>query len=126
MTVSVFVSVSLCTFSFVGSKKDKRKREDDFADLGDDSQGPWATERVQATAPVAVEEKKEEQEEKQKKEAKKDEGEKEKDEKQGDSLVHIVEPDEEDEMWEKVNERKISRTLPPRPARGSTISEVGG
>jgi hypothetical protein len=49
------------------------------------------------------------------------EGEKEGEE---DSLVHIVEPDEEDEMWEKVNERKISRTLPPRPARGSTVAEV--
>jgi hypothetical protein len=38
--------------------------------------------------------------------------------------VHIVEPDEEAEKWERVNEKKISYTLPPRPERGSTIGEV--
>lgn len=36
-----------------------------------------------------------------------------------DPTVHIVEPDEEAEMWEKVNERKMTFTLPPRPPRGS-------
>lgn len=36
-----------------------------------------------------------------------------------DPSMHIVEPDEEAEMWEKVNERKLTFTLPPRPARGS-------
>jgi hypothetical protein len=41
-----------------------------------------------------------------------------------DPTMHIVEPDEEEEMWEKVNERKIAFTLPPRPARGSTIGQV--
>lgn len=38
--------------------------------------------------------------------------------------VHIHEPDEEDEKWEKVNERKHGNTLPPRPARGSGIAEA--
>jgi hypothetical protein len=38
--------------------------------------------------------------------------------------IHIVEPDEEDEKWELVNERKQSYTLPPRPPRGSQIAEV--
>lgn len=41
-----------------------------------------------------------------------------------DPTVHIVEPDEEAEMWEKVNERKISATLPPRPPRGSIPQAV--
>lgn len=31
----------------------------------------------------------------------------------------IVEPDEEEEKWERVNERKLSLVLPPRPPRGS-------
>eukprot|EP00604_Paraphysomonas_vestita_P003721 CAMPEP_0174822994 /NCGR_PEP_ID=MMETSP1107-20130205/20471_1 /TAXON_ID=36770 /ORGANISM="Paraphysomonas vestita, Strain GFlagA" /LENGTH=322 /DNA_ID=CAMNT_0016043779 /DNA_START=1 /DNA_END=966 /DNA_ORIENTATION=- len=38
--------------------------------------------------------------------------------------VHIIEPDEEAEKWERVNERKMSYTLPPRPARGSVIGEA--
>lgn len=33
--------------------------------------------------------------------------------------MFVVEPDEEDEKWEKVNERKQTFTLPPRPPRGS-------
>ena len=38
--------------------------------------------------------------------------------------IFIVEPDEEQEMWEKVNERKQSYSLPPRPPRGSEPVEV--
>jgi pre-mRNA-processing factor 17 len=38
--------------------------------------------------------------------------------------VHILEPDEEEEKWEKVNERKQSYTLPPRPARGSGVADA--
>ena len=41
-----------------------------------------------------------------------------------DPTIHILEPDEEDEKWEKVNERKMSYTLPPRPARGSQVMEA--
>lgn len=36
----------------------------------------------------------------------------------------IIEPDEEEEKWEKVNERKLSLTLPPRPPRGSRAPEA--
>ena len=126
LSVSTFLSILCCS----GPKKDKRKREESYADLGDESQGPWATERVEETA-VTIPAVEEESETKNEKEDKEEEKEKEEDkegdkeEKEEDNLVHIVEPDEEEEMWEKVNERKISRTLPPRPARGSTISEVG-
>ena len=78
---------------------------------------------------VPVVEEKEEEEEVSKdakKEGVKDKAEEEEEDesKVSDPLVHILEPDEEDEMWEKVNERKINRTLPPRPGRGTTISEV--
>jgi len=38
--------------------------------------------------------------------------------------IHINEPDEEAEMWEKVNERKMGYTLPPRPARGTGVEEA--
>lgn len=41
-----------------------------------------------------------------------------------DSTVHIIEPDEEDEKWEKVNERKQSYIIPPRPSRGSQAIEA--
>lgn len=38
--------------------------------------------------------------------------------------MHIVEPDREAEKWEKVNERKQSYTLPPRPGRGEVAGEA--
>ena len=38
--------------------------------------------------------------------------------------LHIVEPEADDEVWEKKNERKMGFVLPPRPARGATIAEV--
>lgn len=36
----------------------------------------------------------------------------------------IVEPDPEDEKWEKKNERKQSYIMPPRPGRGSHASDA--
>ena len=33
--------------------------------------------------------------------------------------TYIIEPEEEDEKWERKTERKLSYTLPPRPPRGS-------
>jgi pre-mRNA-processing factor 17 len=36
-----------------------------------------------------------------------------------DPTQHIIEPEEEDEKWERINERKTAFTLPPRPPRGS-------
>lgn len=38
--------------------------------------------------------------------------------------VHIVEPELDDEHWEKHNERKLRFVLPPRAARGSAIDEA--
>ena len=109
--------------------------------MGDDSQGPWATEKTKETTPAETAdkevEKNEGQEDVEKVEVvKRDEekdvdggeeeevDEKDQDEQKKDDLMHIVEPDEEEEMWEKVNERKINSTLPPRPSRGSVIAEV--
>ncbi len=41
-----------------------------------------------------------------------------------DPNVHIVEPDEDDEKWEKVAERKMKFIMPPRPTRGSSVQEA--
>lgn len=38
--------------------------------------------------------------------------------------VHILEPEESEVMWEKVNERKMGLRLPPRPSRGSSATEA--
>jgi hypothetical protein len=38
--------------------------------------------------------------------------------------MHIIEPEEEEEMWEKVNEKKQTFILPPRPNRGAVANEV--
>eukprot|EP01039_Chlorochromonas_danica_P005347 gene5347-5883_t len=38
--------------------------------------------------------------------------------------VHILEPEEEEEKWEKVNERKMGFIMPPRPKRGSLIPDA--
>jgi hypothetical protein len=40
------------------------------------------------------------------------------------NAVHIVEPDEEAEMWERKEENKLSFTLPPRPPRGALPPKV--
>jgi pre-mRNA-processing factor 17 len=40
------------------------------------------------------------------------------------ATMHIIEPEEEDEKWERKNERKLQHTLPPRPSRGSTAIEA--
>lgn len=41
-----------------------------------------------------------------------------------DPTMHIIEPDEEEEKWERVNERKLHTVLPPRAARGTPIAPV--
>lgn len=41
-----------------------------------------------------------------------------------DPTMHIIEPDEEEEKWERVNERKLHTVLPPRAARGTAIAPV--
>lgn len=40
------------------------------------------------------------------------------------SNIHIVEPDEEEEKWEQINERKVALSLPPRPPKGSVPSQA--
>lgn len=40
-----------------------------------------------------------------------------------DPTMHIIEPDDEEEKWERVNERKMHTVLPPRAARGSAIPQ---
>ena len=77
--------------------------------MGDDSLGPWAA--VEAEAPV---------EKVKGKELVKARDNLDEDEEEValPSTYHIVEPDREAEKWERVNERKHSYTLPPRPSRG--------
>lgn len=107
---------------------EKRKRDPiPIESLVDDSSGPWATlekpkdpyqialEAFQANAtlppavvpqkPVELAEEKEEVVVK-------------------NPRLHILEPEAEDEVWEKKNERQMGFVLPPRPARGATIAEV--
>lgn len=45
-------------------------------------------------------------------------------EEEADKTLHIHEPDEEAEKWEKVTERKMAFVMPPRPKRGSGIVEA--
>ena len=85
-------------------------------DLGDEASGPWAMSKSDAKV-VKVD--KEAIEEDEKAEDADDENLK---SETKDPTMHILEPEEEDEMWEKVNERKMSYVMPPRPARGSQVS----
>eukprot|EP00602_Paraphysomonas_sp_CaronLab_P007649 CAMPEP_0185024920 /NCGR_PEP_ID=MMETSP1103-20130426/8081_1 /TAXON_ID=36769 /ORGANISM="Paraphysomonas bandaiensis, Strain Caron Lab Isolate" /LENGTH=589 /DNA_ID=CAMNT_0027558009 /DNA_START=42 /DNA_END=1811 /DNA_ORIENTATION=- len=108
------------------TKKEKRKRgeqelADAAAEIGDGLDGPWApepkteeeiVEEVQEVTPEVVED------------TVTEDTKPEAEEPQLPANMHIVEPDEEEEMWERVNERKISYTLPPRPNRGSYINEA--
>jgi hypothetical protein len=93
----------------------KRRRLPDANFMGTETSGPWAmsepTEEEKAEA-ILEEVEVEEVEEVPVAEKKKD------------PTMHINEPEEEDEMWEKVNERKMKYTLPPRPARGSEAIEA--
>jgi len=89
--------------------------------LTDESQGPWASlsgEEIRSqalvTATLSVSQKEVD-------------GEREEDGDASEHLpsnMHIVEPDREAEKWEKVNERKQSYTLPPRPSRGEVAGEA--
>ena len=92
-----------------------------MADLGDDTSGPWAMSKSDekvAVEAIGDEEKIEEMP------ADSLKGEDSLKSEKKDPNMHILEPEEEDEMWEKVNERKMSYVLPPRPARGSQVSLI--
>lgn len=79
----------------------------------DEGSGPWAKFEAKVTKPVAVQSAPGD-----------DSTNLEIPEGSSSSGVHILEPDEEEEKWEKVNERKMAFTLPPRPARGSQVVEA--
>lgn len=121
--------------SYANPQQSKRKREEsnEQLDIGDGASGPWApmpekpkivireTEPKQPTESEASKNKdklkgndepvnQEEQEDENPKEDK--------------TGVFIIEPDEDAEKWEKVNERKLNHTMAPRPARGSIADEA--
>jgi pre-mRNA-processing factor 17 len=85
----------------------------------DDAAGPWASvPKDERKAPAAASSSSAAEETKDGDDNKDD------DKDNNDQTVHILEPDEEAEMWEKVNERKQQFTLPPRPARGAGVVEA--
>ncbi len=89
--------------------------------LGDDSEGPWAAEE-KAEPIIRVWKKKASELEAERAEKEEEEGGTKVAAIDIDPTMHIVEPDEEAEKWEKVNERKINYLLPPRPRRGSVAA----
>lgn len=89
-----------------------------MADLGDEASGPWAMSKVDEKVAVEAIDDEEKVEEMLESSSKVDDSLK---SERKDPTMHILEPEEEDEMWEKVNERKMSYVLPPRPARGSQV-----
>jgi pre-mRNA-processing factor 17 len=96
----------------------KRKKSSLPEDLGDESSGPWAP--IHESEQVLKKEKIIESGNIINKNNELEENEV----LDSNSTIHILEPDEEDEKWEKVNERKMSYLLPARPLRGSTVSEA--
>ena len=92
----------------------KRRRIPELDYLGDETSGPWAmpktVEKSEVAESIAEEEKVKEKVE-----------EIEVPSEQIDPTMHILEPEEEDEKWEKVNESKMGYVMPPRPARGSKV-----
>ena len=93
----------------------KRRRLPELDYLGDESSGPWAMSKTEEK-PAEVESIQEQEKTAEEKAEQPDEKSEPKD-----PTMHILEPEEEDEMWEKVNERKMGYVLPPRPARGSKV-----
>jgi hypothetical protein len=100
----------------------KRRRLPELDYLGDESSGPWAMSKTEEK-PAEIESIQEQEKAAEEKEKEKAEQPDEKSEPK-DPTMHILEPEEEDEMWEKVNERKMGYVLPPRPARGSKVRSV--
>lgn len=95
----------------------KRRRIPELDYLGDEASGPWAMPKTVEKSDVAesiVEEEK----------VKEKIEEIEVPSEQNDPTMHILEPEEEDEKWEKVNESKMGYVMPPRPARGSKVGHL--
>lgn len=88
----------------VAKRKQFQLEEDD-----DEDEGPWASDKNLDPVPVGVPKEK----------VAKVEAEIEAPAEQAN--MHLIEPDEEDEKWQKKDERKLRGTLPPLPKRGSVI-----
>eukprot|EP01041_Mallomonas_annulata_P007938 gene7938-16262_t len=108
----------------------KRGRDIPIEDLGDAEAGPWAAEPENVSSmsllPVATELEDESTVENGKDSSvgnQKTTTEETDETVTKKSKVHISEPDEEAEMWERVAERKMGFTMPPRPQRGSETAE---
>ena len=117
----------------------KRKREEtnEQLDIGDGAAGPWAPmPEPPKPQPKAVAEPKQPAESGTSKtndnvkdianqeEEVEEKGKEVKSSKEERTGVFIIEPDEDAEKWEKVNERKLNHTMAPRPARGSIADEA--
>ena len=100
----------------MAASKAKRPRLEYLDQVDDDNAGPWATETAitSTNLPKRIPKAAKEEDEGA------DEGVEAVKEIPG---MFIVEPDEESEKWERVNERKMGNLLPPRPARGSVAGE---
>jgi len=95
----------------------------DDADLGsEDVSGPWVMEPETANEILQALPTIEEEREREKEGSKLEEPSSEAESKR--ARLHVHEPDEETEMWEKVAERKMSFIMPPRPQRGSEAVEA--
>lgn len=106
-----------------GTKEKKRKLPLLPEELGDEQEGPWlpgSADEIKISQPVEKQSRKEKDDSP----AKSGVGEEEDATLLAKRGIHIVEPDEEAEKWEKVNERKISNILPPRPARSSVAEDA--
>lgn len=117
------------TAQTVKVKRDKNKRPRDkltVDDVGGDESGPWAPLGPEELDMLPLPPEPVEEVEVEESKGKVPDGDEDVD-LEADSKkprMHIVEPDEEAEMWEKVNERKMSYVLPPRPARDSQTTEA--
>ena len=104
-------------------RRSKRPRLNVPVDLGDD-ESPWAPEPVDEEGSHLEEDSEQEVITKSEATVDQDSSEEVPSIHAQQANVFIDEPDEEAEKWEKVTERKIGYTLPPRQKRGTGISEA--
>ena len=127
----------LASHNSIPQGKRKREETEEQLDIGDGAAGPWAPMPEPPKLQLKVAEPKQplETTTKASKSDKakdtdnndtdnKDDEEEVKPTKKDRTGVFIIEPDEEAEKWEKVNERKLNHTMAPRPARGSIADEA--
>jgi pre-mRNA-processing factor 17 len=118
-----------------GKRKRDEEKTEQLDNIGDSfNNGPWAPmpeqpkiQLKQSTDANQIKETKEDKQSKNKNNVEEIEDDKDNVEEKGKSSqsdMFIIEPDEEAEKWEKVNERKSNHTMAPRPARGSVAGEA--